>query len=125
MEIAVYQALAVFVVSALPVCLAWFSRRNLPNQPGLRTYLFTAGVAVGIVSAVLISCSFLDPFPLIADGHGGYSDIRNYRLVQFAIYPALAVIVLGLAGRGRPRLLLVAGGVVQFVCWYGALLACD
>jgi hypothetical protein len=63
-----------------------------------------------------------NPFPLLPDGQGGYSNIRNSILFDAA--PSTALLTMGVAmfGRGAPRLLLAGSGFTLAIVAYGAVL---
>ncbi|HEX4008292.1 MAG TPA: hypothetical protein VHX60_19120 [Acidobacteriaceae bacterium] len=121
----VCYAIALSLIAVAPISFAWVSPKKASPQSPLRSRLFAASLIAGALSALLVCSCFLDPFPLIADGRGGYSDIRNFRLVEFAVFPVFAVILLSLAGRGKARILLLTSGILQICFWYLALLARD
>jgi hypothetical protein len=84
--------------------------------------LFRCGLLASILCSITVACSWLDPFPLVPDGQGGYSDIRNSILFATALLSAVLTMVLALFGRGAPRLLLAGAGFSLTVIGYGALL---
>ena len=84
--------------------------------------LFGSGLLVSVLCSLAVVSSWFDPFPLLPDGQGGYSDIRNSILFGAALSTALLTIGLALFGRGASRLLLVGGGLVLAIVAYGAAL---
>jgi hypothetical protein len=67
-------------------------------------------------------CSWFAPFPLLADGRGGYSDARNDVLYAVAVILAIVVLVLATFGRRSSRLLLSGTALIQLVIAYLAIL---
>ena len=113
------------VVSLFPVALthaSWrFQQRLNPPLRCARMLLFGSGLLMSIVCSLTVVSSWFDPFPLLPDGQGGHSDIRNSILFGAALSTALLTIGLALFGRGASRLLL-AGGFVLAIVAYGAAL---
>jgi len=103
---------------------AWHFQRKLdPPLAGARMLLFRCGLVVSILCSVTVVCSWIEPFPLLADGAGGYSDIRESMLFMAALSTAALTIGLALFGRGAPRLLLVGSGFLLMVVAAGAVLS--
>lgn len=115
------------VLSFLPMLLtflAWrFERSARLPLSGVRKRVFECGLLVSILTSVLTACSWFNPFPLLADGRGGYSDARNFQLQTSALCAAVVAVILGFFGRGRPRLLMICNGVALLVLAYFALLS--
>jgi hypothetical protein len=59
--------------------LTWrFERSARLLLSGVRERVFECGLLVSILPSVLTACSWFNPFPLLADGRGGYPDARNF-----------------------------------------------
>jgi hypothetical protein len=115
------------VLSLFPMALtypAWRSQLKLaPPLSRTRLFLFRCGLFLSIVCSLAVVASWFDPFPLLSDGHGGYSDIRNGTLFSGALFTALLTIGLAIFGRGAARLLLVGSGVLLTIAAFGAFLS--
>ena len=85
--------------------------------------LFRGGLPLSILCSLTLICSWFDPFPLLSDGVGGYSDIRNSLLFMGALSTAILTIVVAISGRGAARFLLVVSGLVLTIMTYGAFLS--
>lgn len=77
---------------------------------------------MSVVCSLVVLISWFNPFPLLSDGHGGYSNIRNSMLLDAGLVTALLT-VLAIFGRGRSRLLLAASGIVLAFVAFAALLS--
>jgi hypothetical protein len=114
------------VISLFPVALtyaAWrFQQRLNPPLRCARMLLFGSGLLVSILCSLTVVSSWFNPFPLLADGQGGYSNIRNSILSFAALSTALLTIALALFGRGVPRVLLAGSGFLLAIIAYGAVL---
>jgi len=103
------------LLSLFPMALtypAWrFQRKLHPPLSRGRLFLFRCGLLVSVLCSLGIS-SWFHPFPLLSDGHGGYSDVRNVVLSMAALYSALPAIGLAIFGRGAARLLLAGSGLL-------------
>lgn len=69
-------------------------------------------------------CSWTAPFPLISDGHGGFSlNPLEDRVFIAGLWSALAASILGASGKGRSRVAVVLSGPLLAVCsllgWLG------
>jgi hypothetical protein len=117
------------VLSFLPMLLtllAWrFERSAQPPLLRTRARVFKGGLLFSIVTSLLIAGCWFNPFPLQSDGHGGYSDARNYQLQASALSAAVVTTALGSFGRGTPRLLMICNGVALFALAFSALLSND
>ena len=117
----------VVVLSLLPMAstyLAWrFQQKLNPPLSRARVLLFRGGLLLSILCSLTVICSWFDPFPLLSDGNGGYSDIRNSLLFMGALSTAVLTIVVAICGRGAARLLLVVSGLVLTIMAYGAFLS--
>jgi hypothetical protein len=78
---------------------------------------------MSILCSVAVGSSWFNPFPLLRDGQGGYSNVRNSILFEAALYTALLTIVLAIFGRGKARLLLAGSGFLLVIVAYAALLS--
>lgn len=78
---------------------------------------------MSILCSLIVVCSWFHPFPLLPDGQGGYSDIRNGMLSLVALSAAFLTIGLAIFGRSAARLLLVGSGFLLTIVAYGALLS--
>lgn len=116
------------VVSALlPILLTYAARRAQqklePPLSRVRIVLFSGGLLLSVISALTIAVSSLQPFPLLADGRGGYSDGRNLALSSVALLAPLPVIPLATLGRGVARLLLLGNGCLLVLLGFAAFLS--
>ena|SRR5579871_3529371 len=115
------------ILSLCPVALAflaWRSERRIDRPlTSLSRLLFNCGLGLSIVCSLAVLLSWLQPFPLLPDGQGGYSDIRNFDLSEGALLAALMTIVLAVFGRSVARLILLASGVLLTIGAYGAILS--
>ena len=80
-------------------------------------------ILTSIVCSLMVLSSWFNPFPLLPDGHGGYSDIRNSMLFDAGLVTAFLTVGLAIFGRGRSRLLLAASGIVLAFVAFAALLS--
>ena len=71
----------------------------------------------------MVLSSWFNPFPLLPDGHGGYSNIRNSMLFGAGLFTAFLAVGLAVFGRGRSRLLLATSGLVLAFVAFAALLS--
>ena len=114
------------LLSLAPVVLtfrAWQANRLLrPELPRRRGIVFHTGLLASLICAVMSVCGWIVPFPLIPDGHGGYSDAWNSAALLTALTTALLTILSGFFGIRSSRLLLSAAGFIQFVIAYAAML---
>jgi hypothetical protein len=117
----------VVVLSLLPMAstyLAWHFQQKLnPPLSRARVLLFRGGLLLSILCSLTVICSWFGPFPLLLDGNGGYSDIRNSLLFMGALSTAVLTIVVAISGRGAARLWLVVSGLVLTIVAYGAFLS--
>jgi hypothetical protein len=90
-----------------------------------RRVLFTCGLVVGALSAVLVFGCWLDPFPLVVTKGGGYSDLWESVLLVSASGTAFLTIILALFGQHLPRILLLLSGFLLLIFSFGALIAND
>jgi hypothetical protein len=114
------------VLSLFPMALtyaAWhFQQRLNPPLRGTRMLLFRSGLLVSILCSLTVVSSWFNPFPLLQDGQGGYSNIRNSMLFAAALSTALLTIGLALFGLGASRPLLAGSGFMLAIVAYGAVL---
>jgi hypothetical protein len=89
--------------------------------PRWRKLLFRAGLFAGALSlAGGIGC-WMNPFPLLPWGEGGYrtNPLDEY-LLSASISASLATVFLALFGRGLRRILLIAAGLLLLaLSWFG------
>ncbi len=115
------------VLSLCPMALtflAWrFEARNNPRLTRVRRLLFNCGLGWSILCSLAVLCSWLQPFPLVSDGRGGYSDFRNLALSEDALLAAPVTIGLAIFGKSVARLSLLASGILLTIGAYGALLS--
>jgi hypothetical protein len=119
--------LLMVLLSLVPMALtypAWrFQRKLNPPLSRARLLLFRCGLLLSVLCAVAVVSSWFNPFPLLQDNQGGYSDIRNGILFDAGLFTALLTIVLAIFGRGPARVLLAGGGFLLVIMAYGALLS--
>jgi hypothetical protein len=84
--------------------------------------LFRSGLLVSILCSLTVVSCWFNPFPLLRDGQGGYSNIRNSILFDAALSAALLTIGLAFFGRGASRPLLAGSGLMLAIVAYGAVL---
>ncbi len=115
------------LLSLLPLALtypAWrFQQRLNPPLSKVRLTLFRCGLLMSIVCSLMVLSSWFNPFPLLSDGNGGYSNIRNSILFDAGFFTAFLTVGLAVFGRGRSRLMLAASGIVLAVVAFAALLS--
>lgn len=115
------------LLSLLPLALtypAWrFQQRLNPPLSKVRLILFRAGLVMSIICSLMVFSSWFNPFPLLADGQGGYSNIRNSILFDAGLFAAFLTVGLAAFGRGRSRLMLAGSGIVLAVVAFAALLS--
>ena len=115
------------VLSLFPlalICSAWrFQQKLDPPLSHGRLILFRCGLLVSVLCSLGGVLAWVQPFPLISDGRGGYSDVRNWTLSIGTLYAAVSTIGLALFGRGAARLLLAGSGLLLATGAYAAILA--
>lgn len=121
------MVLLMVVLALLPILLTYAARRaqqklDPPLSPA-RLALFSGGLLLSILCSLAIAASSLQPFPLLADGLGGYSDARNLTLSSVALFAPLPTIPLATFGRGVARLLLLGNGCLLVILDFAALLS--
>lgn len=103
---------------------AWrFQEKLTPPLSRARLILFRCGLLLSVLCSLAVVCSCFHPFPLLADGQGGYSDLRNGMLYITPFFAALLTIGLALLGRGISRVLLAGSGFLLMAMAYGAALS--
>jgi hypothetical protein len=96
----------------------------MAGEKQMRTYLLKVGVFVAILCGIAVAISWKDPFPLPADGRGGYRVNRWSELsVDAGFWAGMLTVILAFSGRGAGRLLLAGSGILLLVLAYGALLS--
>jgi hypothetical protein len=117
----------IMVLSLCPLpltFLAWhFGARIDARLRPVRRLLFKCGLGLSILCSLAVLCSWFQPFPLVPDGRGGYSDFRNLAFSEVALVAALVTIGLAVFGRSVARLSLLASGILLTIGAYGALLS--
>ena len=78
---------------------------------------------MSILCSLTVLSSWFNPFPLLPDGHGGYSNTRNSVLFDTGLFTALLTVGLAVFGRGRSRFFLAASGLVLAFVAFAALLS--
>jgi hypothetical protein len=115
------------LLSLFPLALtypAWrFQQRLNPPLAKVRLTLLRCGLLMSIVCSLVVLSSWFNPFPLLSDGHGGYSNSRNSMLFDAGLFTAFSMIGLAMFGRGGSRLLLAASGIVLAFVAFAALLS--
>ena len=114
-------ALSLFPMAFTYASWRYHQRLNPPLR-SVRILLFRSGLLMSVLRSLTVASSWFDPFPLLHDGQGGYSDIRNSILFGAALSTALLTIGLALFGRGASRLLLAGSGFVLAIVAYSAVL---
>jgi hypothetical protein len=78
-----------------------------------RTVLFSIGVIAAVISAAAGVCSWVDPFPLLSDGQGGYRlNPLEGRMLITGLSAGLATMILGAFGKRVGRVSLVVIGLI-------------
>jgi hypothetical protein len=78
-----------------------------------RTVLFNIGVIAAVLSAAAGVCSWVDPFPLLSDGRGGYRlNPLEGRVLVAGLSTGLVTMILGAFGKRVGRVLLVVIGLL-------------
>jgi hypothetical protein len=116
----------IVILSVFPLAMtyqAWRFQYKHPPLSGTRWLLFGCGLLLSVVCAIAVACCWFNPFPLLADGRGGYSNIRNSMLFEAALSAALLTIGLAIFGRGAARLLLAGSGLLLAIMAFGAFLS--
>jgi hypothetical protein len=108
--------------SLIPLIPIFFSWRFMANGTVIakpRKRLFRSGIFVGAACSILLVLCWIQPFPLVPDGHGGYSGVRETWLLCLALFTALLTFLLAAFGRGAARLwLLIAGSLLVFLAYW-------
>jgi len=103
---------------------AWrFHQKSNPPLSKIRLILFRCGLLMSVVCSLTVLSSWFNPFPLLPDGQGGYSNIRNSRLFDTGLCTAFLTVGLAAFGRGQSRLLLAASGLVLTLVAFAAFLS--
>ena len=98
------------------------SNRN--DSQTWRMVVFWIGCIAGLIALVSAVCSWTAPFPLIADGRGGFSlnPVEN-RVLIVGLWSALAASIMGAFGKGKNRVAVVLSGPLMVICsllgWLG------
>jgi hypothetical protein len=84
---------------------------NKTTDAKWRTVLFSIGVLAALLSAAAAVCSWLDPFPLISDGQGGYRlNPLEDRVLVAGLLTGLVSMILGAFGKRVSRVLIIVFG---------------
>ena len=84
--------------------------------PRWRSVLFRIGGIAAVISAAAGVCSWVDPFPLLSDGRGGWrlNPLEDWVLTA-GLSTGLVTIILGAFGKRTSRVLLVVIGMLLIV----------
>lgn len=82
---------------AIPAAVESFSFAKI------RLILFRGGLVMSIVCSFMVFSSWFNPFPLLPDGHGGYSNFRNSLLFDAGLFTPFLTIGLAIFGLTCPR----------------------
>jgi hypothetical protein len=81
-----------------------------------RTVLFSLGVVAAVLSAAAGVCSWVDPFPLLSDGRGGYRlNPLEGRVLIAGLSTGFVTMTLGAFGKRVGRVLLIVIGLLLIV----------
>jgi hypothetical protein len=79
----------------------------------LRIYSYRLSLVTIVLALPIAVLALAHPFPLIADGHGGYSNSRNFSAITVALSVSpLALLFSVFASQWRGRLILSSIGVM-------------
>lgn len=78
-----------------------------------RSVLFSIGGVAAVFSAAAGVCSWVDPFPLLSDGRGGWrlNPLEGWVLIA-GLSTGFATLVLGAFGKRVSRVLLIVIGIL-------------
>ncbi len=109
----------VLVVAAVLVSLltAWWFARDQSSLSSWRRVVFRSGL-IGNTLSISLLCIFLVFALLVNIGNPTYPHLLWAFSFLFWIVLSLATSVLGLFGRGIPRFLVMANGIVLAALWY-------
>ena len=88
-----------------------------------RSRLFDTGLFTATMTEIFAGLCVLSPFPLRADGQGGYSNIWNDVCLIAALVGSLLTLLLALLGVGLPRALLLIAAILLAMATYAAMLS--
>ena len=97
---------------------------NAPEEPltngttdtNWRTVIFDIGAIAALLSAAACVCSWVDPFPLLSDGQGGYRlNPLEDRVLVAGLLTGLVSMTLGAFGKRVGRVLLIVIGFLLIV----------
>jgi hypothetical protein len=78
-----------------------------------RSLLFSTGGIAAVLSAAAGVCSWVDPFPLLSDGRGGWRlNPLEYWVLIAGLSTGIVTIILGAFGKRVGRVSLVAIGML-------------
>lgn len=78
--------------------------------------LFSIGGIAAVISAVAGVCSWVDPFPLLSDGRGGWRlNPLEGRVLIAGLLTGFVTIILGTFGKRVGRVLLIVIGLLLIV----------
>src|ERR1035441_5765638 len=93
---------------------AWdLSRGHTADSPSLRIICFYCGVAISILTSLVMMTCMLDPFPIVRSPDGSESIPLLDLASSMAYGGALLSIILALFGRGWSRILLAISGAMS------------
>jgi hypothetical protein len=93
------------------------------NQ-SMRRVIFAIGCIAALLALAATVCSWIAPFPLLADGQGGFSlNPLEDRVLLAGLLSALGASILGAFGTGKSRVVIVLSGPLLAFCsllgWLG------
>lgn len=97
-------------------------RRTQVHLSKPRVASFRSGLALSVVSLLVIASCWIDPYPLAHTPDGGASIAWLELAWLVAFGTSISSVILGLFGRGWPRILLASSGALSVLLAYGSLL---
>jgi hypothetical protein len=90
--------------------------KNRTADKKWRTILFSIGVFAALLSAAAGVCSWVNPFPLLSDGQGGFrlNPLEGQALVA-GLLAGFVSMILGVFGKRVGRVLLIVIGLLLIV----------
>ena len=87
--------------------------RNRTVKRTWRSVLFSIGVIAAVISAVAGVCSWIDPFPLVSDGQGGWrlNPLEGWAFIA-GVSTGFAAVILGAFGKRVSCASLVLLGIL-------------
>jgi hypothetical protein len=81
-----------------------------------RSVLFAVGTIAAVISIVAGVCSWIDPFPLLSDGQGGFRlNPLEDRLLFAGLSTGFVAVVLGAFGKRLGRVSIVVVGFLSIL----------